>query len=70
MATPDEKYEIITRRLQETLGGDIIKAILDDGRSPVAYFGACSAIDSFIKHLPMTIHFQELHQQDDVRHIS
>ncbi|TFK64443.1 tyrosine tRNA ligase [Pluteus cervinus] len=39
MATPDEKYEIITRRLQEVLGGDSIKAILAEGRSPKCYWG-------------------------------
>ncbi|KAG5638128.1 hypothetical protein H0H81_001731 [Sphagnurus paluster] len=37
--TPEEKYEIITRRLQEVLGGDSIKAILAEGRSPKAYWG-------------------------------
>lgn len=40
MATPEEKYEIITRGLQEVLGGDIIKAILAEGRSPKCYWGA------------------------------
>ncbi|KAJ6589077.1 tRNA synthetases class I-domain-containing protein [Mycena capillaripes] len=35
----EEKYELITRRLQETLGGDIIKAILAEGRSPKGYWG-------------------------------
>lgn len=51
MATPDEKYEMITRRLAEVFGGDTIKAILDKGNSPVAYWGACRAIDLFIEHL-------------------
>jgi tyrosyl-tRNA synthetase len=41
MASPDEKYEIITRRLQEVLGGETIKAILAEGRSPKAYWGMC-----------------------------
>ncbi|KAJ7730851.1 tyrosine tRNA ligase [Mycena maculata] len=36
----EEKYELITRRLQETLGGDIIKAILAEGRSPKGYWGS------------------------------
>ncbi|KAK0469789.1 tyrosyl-tRNA synthetase [Desarmillaria tabescens] len=36
----DEKYELITRRLQEVLGGDIIKAILAEGRSPKCYWGS------------------------------
>jgi hypothetical protein len=39
MATPEEKYEIITRRLQEVLGGDSIKAILAEGRQPKCYWG-------------------------------
>ena len=39
MSTPDEKYEIITRRLQEVLGGDSIKAILAEGRQPKCYWG-------------------------------
>jgi hypothetical protein len=36
----EEKYQFITRRLQETLGGDIIKAILAEGRAPKGYWGA------------------------------
>jgi tyrosyl-tRNA synthetase len=36
----DEKFEMITRRLQEVLGGDILKAILAEGRSPKGYWGA------------------------------
>ncbi len=36
---PEAKYELITRRLQEVLGGDIIKAILAEGRSPKCYWG-------------------------------
>ncbi|KAF9447076.1 tyrosine tRNA ligase [Macrolepiota fuliginosa MF-IS2] len=39
MTTPDEKYELITRRLQEVLGGETIKAILAEGRAPKAYWG-------------------------------
>ncbi|KAK7018635.1 tyrosine tRNA ligase [Favolaschia claudopus] len=39
MADTEEKYEMITRRLQEVLGGDIIKAILADGRHPKGYWG-------------------------------
>ncbi|KAJ6602471.1 tRNA synthetases class I-domain-containing protein [Mycena vulgaris] len=34
----EEKYELITRR-QETLGGDILKAILAEGRTPKGYWG-------------------------------
>jgi tyrosyl-tRNA synthetase len=33
------KYDLITRRLQEVLGGDSIKAILAEGRPPKAYWG-------------------------------
>ncbi|KAF8808908.1 tyrosine tRNA ligase [Phlegmacium glaucopus] len=39
MATPEEKYDLITRRLQEVLGGDSIKAILAEGRQPKCYWG-------------------------------
>ncbi|TFK81677.1 tyrosyl-tRNA synthetase [Polyporus arcularius HHB13444] len=35
----DVKFELITRRLQEVLGGDIIKAILAEGRTPKCYWG-------------------------------
>ncbi|KAJ7628499.1 hypothetical protein FB45DRAFT_1079545 [Roridomyces roridus] len=38
-ATPEEKYELITWRLQESLGGDILKGILAEGRSPKGYWG-------------------------------
>ena len=47
MATPEEKYELITRRLQEVLGGDSIKAILAEGRQPKCYWGAYNTISSF-----------------------
>jgi len=39
MATFDSKWELISRRLQEILGADIIKAILTEGRTPKAYWG-------------------------------
>ncbi|KAG6373708.1 hypothetical protein JVT61DRAFT_6382 [Boletus reticuloceps] len=35
----EKKYSLITRRLQEVLGGNIIKGILAEGRSPKAYLG-------------------------------
>ena len=39
-STPEAKYDLITRRLQETLGGEAIKAILDEGKRPVkCYWG-------------------------------
>lgn len=40
MTTPEEKYDLITRRLQEVLGGDSIKAILAEGRQLKGYWGA------------------------------
>jgi len=51
MATPDEKYELITRRLQEFLGGDTIKKILDEGRQPKCYWGMCMAHFHYFRHL-------------------
>ncbi|KAJ7905008.1 tyrosine tRNA ligase [Mycena leptocephala] len=35
----EEKYELITRGLQEVLGGDILKAVLAEGRTPKGYWG-------------------------------
>ena len=40
MSTPEEKYDLITRRLHEVFGGDSIKAILAEGRHPKGYWGA------------------------------
>jgi len=37
--TAEERYELITRRLQEVLGADIIKATLAEGRTPKCYWG-------------------------------
>lgn len=39
MATAEQKYDLITRRLQEVLGEDSIKAILAEGRTPKCYWG-------------------------------
>jgi tyrosyl-tRNA synthetase len=44
-ATAEERFDLITRRLQEVLGGDLIKAILAEGRPLKGYWGA------FIHHL-------------------
>jgi hypothetical protein len=33
------KYDLLTRRLQEVLGGDIIKQILAEGKTPKGYWG-------------------------------
>jgi hypothetical protein len=40
----DEKYALITRRLAEILGGDQIKAVLNEGRTPKCYWGACDLL--------------------------
>ncbi|KAI0315412.1 tyrosine tRNA ligase [Amylostereum chailletii] len=37
--TPEERYELITRGLKEVLGGDSIKAILEQGKHPKCYWG-------------------------------
>lgn len=37
--TPEERYELITRRLPEVLGGDIIKEILAEDKAPKCYWG-------------------------------
>ncbi|KAJ7074540.1 tyrosine tRNA ligase [Mycena amicta] len=71
----DEKYEIITRGLQEVLGGDSIKAILAEGRSPKGYFGTATTgrphigyfvpltkISDFLQAgVEMTILFADIH---------
>ena len=38
------KYDILTRRLQEVLGGDIIKQVLSEGRAPKCYWGESDMI--------------------------
>ncbi|KAI9439043.1 tyrosine tRNA ligase [Lactarius indigo] len=35
----DERYHLITRRLDEVLGGDAIKALLAQGKTPKCYWG-------------------------------
>ncbi|THV05225.1 tyrosine tRNA ligase [Dendrothele bispora CBS 962.96] len=39
MTSADAKFELITRNLQEVLGGDLIKGILAEGRAPKCYWG-------------------------------
>ena len=41
-STAEDKYELITRGLQEVLGGDLIKAILAEGKAPKCYWGTFS----------------------------
>ncbi|KAJ7714095.1 tyrosine tRNA ligase [Mycena metata] len=51
----EEKYELITRNLQETLGGDIIKAILAEGKTPKGYWGtACTGRPHIGYFVPLT----------------
>jgi tyrosyl-tRNA synthetase len=61
--SPSERYELITRDLQEVLGSDSIKAILDKnerplraywgtaptGRPHIGYFVALSKIADFLR---------------------
>ncbi|GJJ14259.1 hypothetical protein Clacol_008523 [Clathrus columnatus] len=37
---PQERYDLITRHLQEVLGGETIKSILVEGKSPKCYWGS------------------------------
>jgi len=62
--TAEEKYEIITRRLQEVLGGDLIKSILAEGRSPKCYWGAFISLLFFYPTL--TCHVQGRPRPEDV----
>ncbi len=39
-ATPEERYALITRGLDEVLGGQQIQAILAEGKHPKCYWGA------------------------------
>ncbi|KAJ8092155.1 hypothetical protein PM082_023982 [Marasmius tenuissimus] len=39
VSTAEEKYELITRRIEEVLGGDLIKSVLIEGRAPRCYWG-------------------------------
>ena len=72
--TTDQKYELITRNLQETLGGDDIKKVLAErdvklywgtattGRPHIAYFVAMSKIADFLNAgCEVTILFADLH---------
>ena len=41
-ASPEERFHLITRRLQEVLGGESIKSILEQGKTPKCYWGTSS----------------------------
>ncbi|KAG8879833.1 hypothetical protein FRB97_001364 [Tulasnella sp. 331] len=72
--TADEKYELITRRLQETLSGDIIKKVLEErdckgywgtattGKPHIGYFVPLVKIADFLHGgVEMTILLADLH---------
>lgn len=42
------RYDILTRRLQEVLGGDIIKQILAEGKTPKGYWGESECSVSYL----------------------
>ncbi|KAL1663871.1 hypothetical protein GGF50DRAFT_127654 [Schizophyllum commune] len=53
--TAEEKFELITRDLQEVLGPDIIKNILAEGRTPKCYWGtACTGRPHIAYFVPLT----------------
>ena len=60
----EQRFDIIIRRLQEILGGDTIRAILAEGRSPKCYFGEVyiEALDGIFT----LVFLQELRQLGDV----
>lgn len=43
-ASAEERYELIIRGLGEVLGGEKIKAILEEGRVPKGYWGAHASL--------------------------
>jgi tyrosyl-tRNA synthetase len=47
-ATADERYTLITRGIEEILGGATIKAILDEGKTPKCYWGVYTVYHSII----------------------
>eukprot|EP00842_Homolaphlyctis_polyrhiza_P006459 jgi/Hompol1/6814/HPOL_005090-RA len=74
MSTPDEKFDLITRGLQEYLGGDRIKEVLAErdlsiywgtattGRPHIAYFVPMAKIADFLQAgCHVTILFADLH---------
>ncbi|KAF9554395.1 tyrosyl-tRNA synthetase [Agrocybe pediades] len=76
MATPEEKYELITRRLQEVLGGDSIKKILAEeerqlkcywgtaptGRPHIGYFVPLTKIADFLRAgVKVTVLLADIH---------
>jgi hypothetical protein len=70
MSTPvhtQDRFNLITRRLQEVLGGDTIQNLLKDGKTPKCYWGAVSvsAWILLIYHACCAV-WQERHLLEDV----
>jgi hypothetical protein len=68
---PEERYELITRRLQEVLGGEAIKSVLREGKTPKCYWGkihmrAFCWLALSLKLSCKIVKLQEQHLQDDV----
>jgi len=40
--TPEQRYEIITRDLQEVIGGEDLLAMLKEGKNPKIYWGTAT----------------------------
>ncbi|KAH9979543.1 hypothetical protein BGW80DRAFT_1435030 [Lactifluus volemus] len=55
-ATPDERYHLITRRLQEVLGGEAIKALLVQGKTPKCYWDIHAFLDNMKAPLELVRH--------------
>lgn len=65
MASQNETYELITRNLQEVLGGDIIRSILAEGRTLKCYWGEYG-VQVWRVLVSHQTHLQGLHRRDDV----
>ncbi|THH04286.1 hypothetical protein EW145_g5638 [Phellinidium pouzarii] len=61
-ATPEERFELMTRRLQEVLGENIIKTILAEGRHPKCYWGTAPTGRHFLRAgVEVTILLADIH---------
>jgi len=67
-ATAEERFNLITRRLQAVFGGDMINAILAEGRPLKGYWGALFTIIQVSSSLIYVILFkllQKPHRLED-----
>ena len=64
----EKKFEMMTRRLQEVLGGDLIKRILADGKAPKGYWGKHWQAD-FERSQQILTAEQVLQPPDDVSYV-